>query len=188
MPLGASVGSTDAAISARNRFDPRSFRRGVLNSRRIRDRHKGVTDSRQVRHKHPDAPSKRSSCRLVAPTIGTPSRSCSSLRATIVSEYHRLWRRWPIRADRRNGRSSFAPRSSRRISERTSSWCAWTRVLRRRTSHRNRKTWVWKVLSREPMSCGRRAVRESQHESFLSGTPCRADRCPRDSSSTPPTS
>ena len=36
----ASVTSTDASIGTWNRIDPQSFRRGVLNARRIQDCHK----------------------------------------------------------------------------------------------------------------------------------------------------
>jgi len=91
--LRASVSSTDASIGPWNLIDPRSFRRRVLNARRIEDCHKSLSHNGWVRHERPDALPKRFNCRLVAPTI-----SCSSPRATMVPTYCRPWRRRPIRA------------------------------------------------------------------------------------------
>jgi len=64
----ASVTSTDASIGTWNRIDPQSFRRGVLNARRIEDCHKCLSHNGYLRHERSDALPKKFNSRPVAPT------------------------------------------------------------------------------------------------------------------------
>ncbi len=87
---------TDASIGTLNRIDLRSCRQGrsMHGESRIATTACPTMHNGQVRHERPGALPKKFSRRLVAPTSGTPSRSCSSHRAPMVSTYDRRWR-WP---------------------------------------------------------------------------------------------